>query len=395
MKLLFYFYASAFMFHILLNCVFLIVLHFHTIKDEEFCYWKTYNKCSYWVYVVMMFIFDYKVVRSYYGRLTNASMFNMKFKEYKQIHRPYKIIAIFDMVIVHLLSIVVSIYIVITYKLFSFVFWLALYCVVVSVFLVICIIMDMVSVPDVNLDFYNQKKPKPDIIPANIHDKPLGLSVIAESNLKDNNSSNANSQNMMNSRRALNTSRTGSNITSNMLIKSAIPEDAGNDKLDEECSEGNEQDDNDNDNDNGIEYNDNVECNINNEELPTVITSPEKKPTFGMTPFVSFGNKGNKLIDNKNNPHEVIVGKFNNNYVNNKIDEESIEANEIASKPQTKPHKNASPSNNASNPLRLSKLNRSQALHSSYYFPSEEDEDEMPPTNDNNLNDQSIHINID
>ena len=111
----------------------------------------------------MMFIFDYKVIRCYYGRLTNAKVFNMKFKDYKLIHRPYKVIAIFDMVVVHLISIAISIYIMITYKLFSFVFWLALYCVVASTFLVVCVVMDMVSVPDVNLDFYNQKKPKPDI----------------------------------------------------------------------------------------------------------------------------------------------------------------------------------------------------------------------------------------
>ena len=413
MKLLFYFYACAFMFHVLLNCVFIIVLCFHTIKDEEFYYWKTYNQCSYWMYVVMMFIFDYKVIRCYYGRLTNVKMFNMKFKDYKQIHRPYKVVSIFDMVVVHLISLTVSIYIMITYKLFSFVFWLALYCVVVSVFLVICIIMDMVSVPDVNLDFYNQKKPKPDIIPVNIQDKPMGLSVVVENsnnNAKDNNSSNANSQNMMmNSRRVLNTSRTGSNITSNMLIKSVRNDndnEGGDKTLNEEGLEGNEQDDNDNE----IEYNDNDVIqnnnnNINNGEVVTnVITSPEKKPTFGMTNFVSFGNKGNKFIDNnnnnnKNNTHDVRIGKFNNNYKpdyymnnnnnntnNNKIDEESIDANETSSKPQHKPY---------TNPSRLSKLNRSQTINNtSYYFPSE-DEDEIPPTYANNLNDQSIHINID
>jgi stage III sporulation protein AC len=85
-------------------------------------------------------------------------------------------------------------------------------------------------VPDVNLDFYNQKKPKPDIIPVNIQDKHVGLSVVVDNsnnNGKDNSSVNANSQNMMmNSRRGLNTSRTGSNLTNNMLIKSGRDEQA-------------------------------------------------------------------------------------------------------------------------------------------------------------------------
>ena len=439
MKVLFYFYALAFMFHVLLNCAFIVVLAFHTIKDEEFYYWKTYNTCSYWLYIVMMFIFDYKVIRCYYGRLTNAKVFNMKFKDYKLIHRPYKVIAIFDMVVVHLISIAISIYIMITYKLFSFVFWLALYCVVASTFLVVCVVMDMVSVPDVNLDFYNQKKPKPDIIPVNIQDKPVGLSVVnvdnSNNNGKDNSSVNANSQNiMMNSRRGLNTSRTGSNLTSNMLIKS------GRDDNDNECGEKtvNEEEEgdegNENENENEGECNDNIDFNDNNdrygyddnngnyngEEVTNVIKSPEKKPTFGMMNFVSFGNKG-KFIDNnnnnKNNIHDVRIGKFNNNYKtdyindnnnnnnnNNRIDEESIEANEMASKPQSKPSNPSNPpsnSNNNNNNInninisRISKLNRSQTIHNtSYYFPSE-DEDEIPKTYNNQLNDQSININID
>ena len=119
---------------------------------------------------------------------------------------------------------------------------------------------------------------------------------------------------MMNSRRGLNTSRTGSNLTSNMLIKS------GRDDNDNECGEKtvNEEEEgdegNENENENEGECNDNIDFNDNNdkygyddhngnyngEEVTNVIKSPEKKPTFGMMNFVSFGNKG-KFIDNNNN----------------------------------------------------------------------------------------------
>ena len=84
------------------------------------------------------------------------------------------------MILIHITSISICAYIIITYKSYTFPFFLSIYLIVISVFLCVCIIFDMILVPDLNVDFYNQKKPKPDVLPNNVNDKPLGISGIIE-----------------------------------------------------------------------------------------------------------------------------------------------------------------------------------------------------------------------
>lgn len=177
---LFITFAVLLIAHSFFNYVYITIYSLYTSKDEEFAYWRSSNKVSFILYLVFMFLFDYKTVRMYYSRVTHDNFFNAKFKNFKSVHSPYKFSAFLDMILIHITSISICAYIIITYKSYTFPFFLSIYLIVISVFLCVCIIFDMILVPDLNVDFYNQKKPKPDVLPNNVNDKPLGISGIIE-----------------------------------------------------------------------------------------------------------------------------------------------------------------------------------------------------------------------
>ena len=328
---LFYTFAVLLIANCLFNYVYTFIYCFYTIKDEEFLYWKSSHGCSYITYLIMMILFDYKIVRLYYSRVTHKDFFNAKFKNYKKVHSPYKFSAFLDMILIHITSISICVYIIIMYKSYSFIFYLSIYSIIISTLLAVCIIFDMILVPDLNLDFYNQKKPKPDILPNNINDKPMGISQRYDYENDGYNKFESPTKN-------------NSNFEVNVPNKSVCKETPRSDTHREQSqflqSPNNISKDN-NDNLKRNLFNDiskyspqqlspkedleenkqNSENLISNYNKPN---SPEKKnniPIGGMAPFVSFGNNNNidlsQAKDNKPKIKNFQLGE------NDKIEEEN------------------------------------------------------------------------
>ena len=97
--------------------------------------------------------------------MTHNRIFNAKFSNFNIIHKPYRRLILFDLLFVHFALIIACLYIIYGYKKYSFLFFLCIYQIGISVIIIFCSIVDYIAIPNFNDEFYNQKKIKPQIMP--------------------------------------------------------------------------------------------------------------------------------------------------------------------------------------------------------------------------------------
>ncbi len=173
-KIYFGIFALILVFSFQISNIFIFVYFFYTLYDEEYKYWISSNCCIKFSYSLLIIIFDYKCSRFFYCRMTNNKFFNIRIHDYNRIHKPYKKLIYFDLLLVHVLCIFNSVLVIIGYKPYSFLNFLCFYQIFVSTLIIIFSIIDYISIPDFNNEFYNQKKIKPQIMPNTIIEENYG-----------------------------------------------------------------------------------------------------------------------------------------------------------------------------------------------------------------------------
>ena len=218
---IFCFYSISFLFvlSIIISFIFIIIYIVSITEENEFKYWLSSNKCIGVTYYFFLILGDYKVSRFFYGRMTHNRIFNAKFSNFNIIHKPYRRLILFDLLFVHFALIIACLYIIYGYKKYSFLFFLCIYQIGISVIIIFCSIVDYIAIPNFNDEFYNQKKIKPQIMPYiyNVENEEniTNFHNYKRSNLNSSVMSNSNQKFLQNNSRSKTFNKKESEIISN------------------------------------------------------------------------------------------------------------------------------------------------------------------------------------
>jgi hypothetical protein len=158
----------------IINTTMLIIYCIYVIKDREYKYWISNSKIMTGLILFFTFAVDYKIIRIIYSRLYNIECFKTRFNDFKKIHKPYRILVVFDLVGRLLPLCTICVYTIVNTQIYYDIWYTAIETLIVAAMLMVIIIIDMTVNKDPNDDFFNQCKDRPEIVPyAYIHDKKV------------------------------------------------------------------------------------------------------------------------------------------------------------------------------------------------------------------------------
>ena len=233
--LCFYSISIIFVLSIIISTIFIIIYIISITEEPEFKYWLSSNKCIGVTYYFFLILGDYKVSRYFYGRMTHNRIFNAKFSNFNIIHKPYRRLIFFDLLFVHFTCIIACLYIIFGYKTYSFLFFLSIYQIGISITIIFCSIVDFISIPNFNDEFYNQKKIKPQIMPYIINNEKeeniTNFHNYKRSNLDSSIISNSNQKFLQNNLRSKTYNKEESKIISNFNNENIISNNINNNNI--------------------------------------------------------------------------------------------------------------------------------------------------------------------
>jgi hypothetical protein len=134
-------------------------------KDKQYSYWISSRIIANSIIVTLSFAVDFKIIRLIYSRLFNLESFKARFSNFNRIHKPYRILAVLDLVIRLLPLCSICVYTIGNTQIYYDVWYNAIETLLVAVILGIVIIVDLIVNRNPNEDFYNQVKDRPDVMP--------------------------------------------------------------------------------------------------------------------------------------------------------------------------------------------------------------------------------------
>ena len=158
---LFAVYSIIFTIHLFINCIYTFIFNMRNFNSHSsnstYHEWKSSHKPLHILSLLMSLLFDYKTTRLHSSSLfISCSYYNVNFN-ISSFNNQYYYFSLCDILIIHLCSIAINIYVVSTYKTYDFLFYIGIYAIVLSVMLVLLSIVDNINISKNDVSVFDKR----------------------------------------------------------------------------------------------------------------------------------------------------------------------------------------------------------------------------------------------